>query len=157
MLVTVVVPAEARKKSGAHPRSTGKPQQNQAEIGFCLLVSGILAVWEANGERTHIPTRAAALFQECLIVFEALGDPFYQANALAWLAWEVPMISGEEHHSGQALLKQSLDLRRKIGDRTGRANSALWGAMAKPTMDPLMGFDIARDELCLYPSYNRPH
>ncbi len=101
--------------------ATARARQDQVEIGFCLLVSGILAVWEAKGERTHIPTRAATLFQECLVVFERLRDPFYQANALAWLAWEVPMISGEEHHSGQALLKQSLDLRRKIGDRNGIA------------------------------------
>ena len=32
--------------------AASRTQQNQAEIGFCLLVSGILAVWEANaGER----------------------------------------------------------------------------------------------------------
>ena len=98
-----------------------RAQQDQAEIGFCLLVSGILAVWEANGEHTHGPTRAATIFQESLVVFEALGDRFYQADVLAWLAWEVPIISDEEHHSGQALLKRSLDLRREIGDCNGIA------------------------------------
>ena len=29
--------------------------------------------------------RAAALFQESAAVYKALGDPFYQAEALAWL------------------------------------------------------------------------
>ncbi len=130
--------------------ATARARQDQEEIGFCLLVSGILAVWEANGERTHIPTRAATLFQECLVVFEALGDPFYQANALAWLAWEVPMISGEEHHSGQALLKQSLDLRRKIGDRNGIAWITLnLSCAALAQLDYLAYERYAREALAL--------
>jgi predicted ATPase/DNA-binding CsgD family transcriptional regulator len=98
-----------------------RTQQDQAEIGFCLLVSGILATWEANGEHTYLPTRAATLFQECLVVFEELGDLFYQATALSWLAWELPLISDDEHLSGLELLKRSLDLRRAIGDRNGIA------------------------------------
>lgn len=101
--------------------STARARNDQAEIAFCLLVSGILTIWEANGQRLHLPTRAAPLFEESAALFEALGDPFYQADALAWLAWEVPLLSAEESLSGRARLKQSLDLRRTIGDRNGIA------------------------------------
>jgi hypothetical protein len=51
------------------------------------------------------------------MVFERLGDPFYQAEALFWLALEVPPISPEQ----QQLLQQCLDLLRAIGDRNGIA------------------------------------
>lgn len=130
--------------------ATARARQDQAEIGFCLLVSGILAIWEANGERTPIPTRAATLFQECLVVFERLRDPFYQADALAWLACEVPMISGEWHHSGQALLKQSLDLRREIGDRNGIAWITLnLSSAAHAQLDYLAYERYAREALAL--------
>ncbi|GHO46972.1 LuxR C-terminal-related transcriptional regulator [Ktedonospora formicarum] len=101
--------------------ATARARQDQAEIGFCLLVSGILAVWEVNGKHSHFPTRAATLFQESTAVFEALGDPFCLAEALNWLAWEIPLTSDDVHLSGQVLLKQSLDLRRAIGDRHGVA------------------------------------
>jgi predicted ATPase/DNA-binding CsgD family transcriptional regulator len=97
--------------------ATARAQQNQAEIGFCLLILGMLAAWEADGKRPHRPTRAAILFQESAALFERLHDPFYQAEALSWLALEVPRISGEQ----LLLLQQSLDLRRAIGDRNGIA------------------------------------
>lgn len=99
--------------------ATARTRQDQAEIGFCLFVSGMLATWENNGEQTHFPTRATRFFQECLGIFEALSDRFYQADTLAWLVCEIP---DEESDAGaQALLKQSLDLRREIGDRNGIA------------------------------------
>ncbi|HLZ63590.1 MAG TPA: LuxR C-terminal-related transcriptional regulator [Ktedonosporobacter sp.] len=105
-----------------------RTQQDRAEIGFCLLVAGIFAVWETNGDRHHLPTRAAMLFEESLRLFEALGDLFYQADVLAWLAWEMPMEDEEAPDrgtikalSGQSFLKQSLDMRRAIGDRNGMA------------------------------------
>ncbi|HZR44709.1 MAG TPA: LuxR C-terminal-related transcriptional regulator [Ktedonobacteraceae bacterium] len=121
--------------------ATARAQQNQAEIGFCLLVSGILAVCQAKDERIHPSKSAETLFQECLDVFKALGDSFYQADTLAWLAWEVPF--GDEYDSGcQALLKQSLDLRRKIGDRNGIA----WITLNLSSI-ALMQLD--------YPSYER--
>jgi predicted ATPase/DNA-binding CsgD family transcriptional regulator len=101
--------------------ATAQAQQDQSEVGFCLLTSGVLAVLEANGQRPHRPTRAALLFQECAATFEALGDPFYHAVALSWLAWEVPLISEDEQFAGQALLKRSLELRRAIDDRNGIA------------------------------------
>ncbi|MBV9228110.1 MAG: AAA family ATPase, partial [Chloroflexi bacterium] len=97
--------------------ATARAHKGQAEIGFCLLVSGRLAVWESNGKRPHHPTRAATLFQESAAVFERLHDPFYQAEALLWLALEVPQVSEER----QRLLTQSLELRRAIGDRNGIA------------------------------------
>ncbi len=97
--------------------ATARAHKDQAEIGFCLLVSGILAAWEANGKRPHRPTRATTLFQESADLFEHLHDPFYQAEALAQLALEVPQISEER----QRLLQQSLELRRAIGDRNGIA------------------------------------
>lgn len=91
-------------------------RQDQAEIGFCLLVSGIVAGWEARGDFHQ--TGPAALFQESLEVYRVLGDRFYQADALAWLACTIPAgAAGTE----RKLLQQSLDLRRAIGDRSGIA------------------------------------
>ncbi len=93
-----------------------RARQDQAELGFCLLVSGIVAGWEANSDFHN--ARTAALFEESVVVYKALGDPFYQADALAWLACTI--------HDGaddaeRELLRQSLDLRRAIGDRNGIA------------------------------------
>lgn len=105
--------------------TTARMRQEQAEIGFCLLVSGIFAIWEANGERPQLPTRAAKFFEESVEIFEQLADPFYLAEALSWLTWEVPLIDDNHKYSGQALLKRSLDLRRAIGDRNGIAWSTL--------------------------------
>ncbi|MGZ3673890.1 MAG: LuxR C-terminal-related transcriptional regulator [Ktedonobacterales bacterium] len=96
-------------------------RQDQAEIGFCLLVAGILAVWEESENRPHLSARPAMLFAESAMVFEQLHDPFYQADALSWWACEVPPMESTQQQSGQALLKQSLDLRRAIGDSNGIA------------------------------------
>ena len=96
--------------------AAARTRQDQAEIGFCLLISGIFATW---AEKQEYPgARAAALFQEGASVYEALGDPFYQAEALAWLA-STPDAGGPD--AGKVLLRQSLDLRRAIGDRNGIA------------------------------------
>jgi predicted ATPase/DNA-binding CsgD family transcriptional regulator len=97
-----------------------RARQDQAEVGFCLLVSGILAIWEAGGKHP-LPSRAATSFEEATAIFERLGDLFYQAEALSWLAGEVPLTNGSPDHSGQTLFKQSLDLRHAIGDRNGIA------------------------------------
>jgi predicted ATPase/DNA-binding CsgD family transcriptional regulator len=93
-----------------------RARQDQAEIGFCLLVSGIVAGWEAHGDYHQARTRA--LFQESEAEYQALGDPFYQADALAWLACANPDGAGNEERE---LLGQSLALRRAIGDRNGIA------------------------------------
>jgi predicted ATPase/DNA-binding NarL/FixJ family response regulator len=93
-----------------------RTRQDQAEIGFCLLVSGIVAGWEANNDFHHAET--AALFQESVAIYEALGDLFYQADALAWLACTTNPGTEDVERD---LLRQSLDLRRAIGDRNGIA------------------------------------
>jgi len=92
--------------------------QDQAEIGFCLMVSGLVARWEADETSPDADTRASRLFQECVAVYEALGDPFYQAEVLAWQA---STTAREEVQVSQALLTQSLTLRREIEDRHGIA------------------------------------
>src|SRR5258707_801456 len=92
-------------------------RQDQAEIGFCLLVSGIVAFWETRDETPRAHAGAWGFFQESSAVYEALGDPFYKAEALAWEASTV--YNDESHLSSQELLQQSLDLRRAIGDRNG--------------------------------------
>lgn len=101
-----------------------RARQDQAEIGFCLLVSGIVAAWEED-QHPHAPARAAALFHECSVVCEALGDLFYEAEALAWRScsvyWEEAASVDELRAWSRQLLSQSLDLRRAIGDRNGIA------------------------------------
>jgi len=98
--------------------AAARARQDQAEIGFCLLVSGIVAVWEAYDEHPYAKTRAARLFQESAAVYEALDDPFYRADVLAWRACTT---ADGAHDAGRELLRQSLDLRRQIGDRNGIA------------------------------------
>lgn len=91
-------------------------RQDQAEIGFCLLISGIVTIWETREEPPNI--RAAALFQESADIYKTLDDPFSLAEALAWRA--CPPAIGEDDTAGE-LLWQSLELRREIGDRNGIA------------------------------------
>lgn len=93
-----------------------RARQDQAEIGFCLLVSGIVGGWEERGDFHKAST--AAFFRESVAVYEALGDPFYQADALAWLACTTADGAVDVERE---LLRQSLDLRRAIGDRNGIA------------------------------------
>lgn len=95
--------------------AAARERQDQAEIGFCLLVSGMVAVWEGDKERSYV--KAMALLQESAAVYEALGDPFYQADVLAWLAGPVMMTN----HRADELFRQGLELRRAIGDRNGIA------------------------------------
>jgi predicted ATPase/class 3 adenylate cyclase/DNA-binding CsgD family transcriptional regulator len=96
--------------------AAARARGDQAEIGFCCLVSGIVAAWET--EQIHDNASAVALFQESATVYEALGHQFYRAEALAWLA---STCNGENDDAGRELLRQSLDLRRAIGDRNGIA------------------------------------
>ena len=95
-------------------------RQDQAEIGFCLLVSGIVAIWDAYNERPYANVKAAECFQESLAVYETLGDPFYKAEALAWVAASTPNEKGRRDQ-GIVILRQSFELRREIGDRNGIA------------------------------------
>ena len=101
--------------------AAARVRPDQAEIGFCLMVSGIVADWEATGESPSTNTRAAALFQESEAVYEALDDPFYLADVLAWRA----SATSDGAHSARELVRQSLELRRAIGDSNGIA----WGTL----------------------------
>jgi predicted ATPase/DNA-binding CsgD family transcriptional regulator len=93
-------------------------RQDQAEIGFCLLVMAIITVWKEK-KRHHYNTRANALFREAFSIYEALNDLFYQAEALGWIA-SCP--TGEEEvDPAVEILMQSLALRRQIEDRNGIA------------------------------------
>jgi predicted ATPase/DNA-binding CsgD family transcriptional regulator len=102
--------------------ATARAQQDQAEIGFCLLVSGIVAVWETNNERSPTSASAVELFRESEMMYEAIGDPFYRGEALVWRA---STVYDEELVSSQELLEQGLKLRREIGDRNGIAWTTL--------------------------------
>ncbi|HEV8194455.1 MAG TPA: LuxR C-terminal-related transcriptional regulator, partial [Ktedonobacterales bacterium] len=115
MLGNLRIEGDPRTLSGAC-LAAARTRQNQAEIGFCCLLSGMVAVWKTQHD---VPNAvAAALFQEGAAIYEALGDPFYQAEALAWLA---SAASGGREDLGREFLGQSLDLRRAIGDRNGIA------------------------------------
>jgi predicted ATPase/DNA-binding CsgD family transcriptional regulator len=98
--------------------ATAHERQDQAEIGFCLMVSGIVATWEEDHKHPYSDARADKLFQASATTFEALGDPFYQADALAWLACTPP---DREPSIGEEFLARSLALRREIGDNNGIA------------------------------------
>jgi predicted ATPase/DNA-binding CsgD family transcriptional regulator len=122
-----------------------RARQDQAEIGFCLLVSGIVAGWEAQGDFHKAST--AALFQESVAVYETLGDPFYQADALAWLACTINDGIGDKERE---LLRQSLELRRAIGDRNGIAWITInLSAIMFGQRDYLAGERYAREALAL--------
>ncbi len=124
---------------------TARARQDQAEIGFCLLVSGIIAGWEAGGDFHN--ARTAALFREGVALYEALGDPFYQAEALSWLACTTPDGIRDVERE---LLRQSLALRRAIGDRNGIAWVTLnLGDVAFIEQDYLAGEQYAREALAL--------
>ncbi|EFH84017.1 LuxR C-terminal-related transcriptional regulator [Ktedonobacter racemifer] len=98
-----------------------RTRQDQAEVGFCLLISGIYAIQEAEQKEPPDFSRAVATFQECAAVFEALGDPYYRAEPLAWLACGTLASFNTGRFSIRELLKQNLDLRREIGDHNGIA------------------------------------
>ncbi len=98
--------------------AAARARHDQAEVAFCLLISGILAVWEGD-DRVYANEKASALFQESCDIYDALADKFYQADALAWLGSCI-FYEGEGN-PGPALLTRSLDLRREIGDRNGIA------------------------------------
>ncbi|GCE31254.1 hypothetical protein KDA_67380 [Dictyobacter alpinus] len=94
-------------------------QQDQAEIGFCKLVLGILIVNDAEKRGSKTYAQATTLFRESYNIFIALNDPFYEAEVLAWLSCAEDPV-GENSLSLQ-LIRRSLDLRRQIGDRNGIA------------------------------------
>jgi predicted ATPase/DNA-binding CsgD family transcriptional regulator len=96
--------------------AAARARQDQAEIGFCCMLAGMVALWETGHEVRN--TRAVELFQESAAIYKALRDPFYQADALGWLALAIG--HGSQNLGGE-LLRQSLALRRAIEDRNGIA------------------------------------
>jgi predicted ATPase/DNA-binding CsgD family transcriptional regulator len=94
-------------------------RRDDPEVGFCLMVSGILAIWEAYREKPYSVARAAALFRESHAVYEQIGDLFYIAESLVWTASCV--VDDESKISSQDLLMRCLDIRRSIDDRNGIA------------------------------------
>jgi predicted ATPase/DNA-binding CsgD family transcriptional regulator len=97
-----------------------RSRQEPAEIGFCLLISGIVAVWEANDERPYDNIQAAPLFRESYECYQAVGDIFYEAEALSWVAC-TPQLPNSDALPDDDLLEVSLGLRRTIGDKNGIA------------------------------------
>ncbi|MEQ9027146.1 MAG: LuxR C-terminal-related transcriptional regulator, partial [Aggregatilineales bacterium] len=78
--------------------------EDQAEIAYCLLVSGLVDMFEDN--------RQSQRFQESLAIYEALGDPFYEAEAMIWVAC---LVWNDE------AFNKSFAMRRELGDYNGIA------------------------------------
>ncbi len=137
--------------------AVARKRQEPGEISYCVFVSAILATWETQDAPSPLPTRAraATLFQECAAMFERLGDRFYQADALTGLANEIlknadQRPADQRWSIGQSLFKQSLDLRREIGDRNGVAWMTLNLAdQAHAQLDYLAYARYAREALAL--------
>ncbi|MBC7810379.1 MAG: AAA family ATPase [Burkholderiales bacterium] len=99
--------------------AVARAHQDQSEIGYCLMVAGIVAFWEADNKLPFPDPRAVACFEESSAIFEALGDLFYAADSIAWLApCSVPT---RDYDPSIAILQHSLELRTEIGDRNGIA------------------------------------
>ncbi len=98
-------------------QEAARARQDQAEIAFCGLVGGIIAIWEAS--EALACGAAEALFQESADIYDALNDPFYKADALAWLGSCACYEDGGS--DGIRIVEQSLSLRREIGDPNGIA------------------------------------
>lgn len=79
---------------------------DQAEVGFCLIVMGLVDVLE--GDKT------TERFSESSVIYEALNDPFYVAEARVWMG--VGCL-----HWHEESFEMSFRLRREIGDRNGIA------------------------------------
>ena len=98
--------------------AVARARQDQSEIGYCLLISGLVAVWEVGDDPPYTSARAGPLFRESAAVYRELGDSFYLAETLAWCACTNDDGSAA---AGSEFLRQSLELRREIGDRNGVA------------------------------------
>lgn len=106
-----------------HCLEIARSRQDMAEIGFCLMVSGIVAVWEANDERPYNNISAGEWFRESRASYQTVGDLFYEADVLSWIAC-TPSPTGTPY-AEMATLQESLAIRRAIGDKNGIAWIAL--------------------------------
>lgn len=86
------------------------------EIAFC---QRLLGHWLSHSEFNH--EEGIPLLQASLKGYQALGDKFYMAQVLDDLGWSLNLMMQQDKQL--ASVKQSLDLRREIGDKIGVANS----------------------------------
>ncbi|MEP7285631.1 MAG: LuxR C-terminal-related transcriptional regulator, partial [Chloroflexota bacterium] len=96
--------------------AAARVRQDQSEVGFCLLVQAIVAKWDMINKIPDANDRTLAFFQESYELYKRLGDSFYQAEALVWLA-----CCDNPPDPAAQILAQSLALRREIGDCNGIA------------------------------------
>jgi predicted ATPase/DNA-binding CsgD family transcriptional regulator len=99
--------------------AAARTRNDQREIGFCLLVSAIVAQWEANTEGSTNFDKANGLLEECYTIYEALGDRFYMAEALVWLGSHKFFTGNRD--PGEEQMARGLAIRREIDDRNGIA------------------------------------
>lgn len=99
--------------------AAARARNDQRETGFCLLVSSIVAQWEANNEGSTNFEKANRLLEECYAIYEALGDRFYMAEALVWMGSH--MFFTGTRDPGEELMSRGLAIRREIDDRNGIA------------------------------------
>ncbi len=88
--------------------AAARARGEQAETAYCLYVLGIVDYWD---DRDQFPDS----FDDAAAIYQALGDRFYEAEALAWASlarW--PLVRHD-------LFERSLAIRREIGDRNGIA------------------------------------
>jgi len=97
--------------------AAARARGDQQEIGFCLLVLGIVTVWKTQDAKPELNKRSITSFEEACAIYEALDDPFYLAEALVWLG----SCAGDRGDRSENLLKRGLELRRKIEDLNGIA------------------------------------
>jgi DNA-binding CsgD family transcriptional regulator/tetratricopeptide (TPR) repeat protein len=96
-----------------------RARNDQRETGFCLLVSSIVAQWEANNEGSTNFDRANRLLEESYAIYERLGDRFYMAEALVWMGSHLFFTGNRD--PGEELMARGLAIRREIDDRNGIA------------------------------------
>ena len=99
--------------------AAARARNDQKEIGFCVLVSSIVAQWEANNEGSTNFDKANRLLEECYAVHEALGDRFYMAEALVWMGSHMFFTGNRD--PGEEMMARALAIRREIDDRNGIA------------------------------------
>ena len=93
--------------------------EDAAEIAYCLMVSALVAIWEAKEGALSDYDALVTIFQDVYALCDELGDRFYKAEALAWMG------SCAYHDGlnepGIDIIQRSLALRQEIEDRNGIA------------------------------------
>jgi serine/threonine protein kinase len=89
---------------------------DKSEIAFCQRLVGH---WLSHTEFNH--EEGIPLLEASLKGYQALGSDFCVAQVLDDLGWSHNL--SQHHEQQRERVKQSLDLRREIGDKIGTANS----------------------------------